>query len=353
MNLTHFRYYRKEEILQQTSLRKFETRMGEVVQTMQPGLTLQKELDQSTASYVLIGIPEDIGVQANMGAPGGGQMWYAFLHAFLNSQSNDFLEGEEVLVLGYFDFSVVRELVDKMALDNEEKVGAYRHAVNTIDEEVEGLVKAIVQSGKIPLVISGGHNNAYPCLKGAAKALAQSGLAPLPQINAINLCAHTGYQPAEGRHSGNAFRYAEEDGYLEKYCMLGIEETFLQQNVWMDIVNNPFLDCITYEDIFVRNKRTFAQAVEHAIGFTDDTYTGIELDMDVIQGNHSQLGNSGIGAMAARQYVTLAGNNAKVAYLHIAAGAGCDTASEDYQAFGTLASLLVTDFIKAVEEVRD
>ena len=48
---------------------------------------------------------------------------------------------------------------------------AYRHAVHTIDEEVEPLIKLITAAGKIPIVVGGGHNNAYPLIKGAAKGL--------------------------------------------------------------------------------------------------------------------------------------------------------------------------------------
>ena len=105
----------------------------------------------------------------------------------------------------------------------------------------------------------------------------------MAQINCINLDAHSDYRPLEGRHSGNAFRYAEEDGYLQKYCIVGLHENYLPQNIWMDIVNNPFIDCITFEDIFVHEKRTFMQAVAHATGFTEDTLCGIELDLDLFK----------------------------------------------------------------------
>ncbi|MEI2708544.1 MAG: hypothetical protein V9E96_05930 [Chitinophagaceae bacterium] len=44
---------------------------------------------------------------------------------------------------------------------------------------------------------------------------------------------------------------------------MGLHENYIQQNVWMDMVNNPFIDCITYEDIFLHEKRTF-----HAIHCT-------------------------------------------------------------------------------------
>src|SRR5438270_9755399 len=166
-------------------------------------------------------------------------------------------------------------MIDKNAYNSEEKIEAYRHAVLKIDEEVESLIKVIVSYNKIPIVIGGGHNNAYPLIKGAAKGLYQAQKIPIPQINCINLDAHTDYRPAEGRHSGNSFRYAEEDGFLLKYCIVGVHENYMPQNVWMDIVNNPFMDIITYEDIFLHEKRNFYQTILHAINFTDDNYTGI------------------------------------------------------------------------------
>ncbi len=347
MNLNQFKPYTKNDVLLRTQLRKWETKLGEVVQTAQPGLSVQKELEQSTASYVLFGIPEDIGLRANTGATGNSAAWHPFLKALLNMQSNEFLEGEELLLLGHFDFADIELLIDKMALDAAEKMSAYRHAVHSIDEAVEGLVKTIVQAGKIPVVIGGGHNNAYPCIKGAAKGLAAAGLIPLPQINCINLDCCAGYGPAEGRHSGNAFRYADDDGFLQRYCAIGVQESNLQQMVWMDILDNPFLDCITYEDVFVRRKHSFEAAVEHAVDFTDDNYVGVELDMDVVTEDAG-----GLGASHARQYVSITGNKAKAAYLHIAEGTKAMQHGNTNEAAGKLTALLVTDFIKAVEEVK-
>src|SRR5207245_1634460 len=112
----------------------------------------------------------------------------------------------------------------------DEKLQAYRHAVNSIDDAVEQVTKLITSHKKIPVVIGGGHNNAYGCLKGAAKGLHKAGTLPLAQLNAINLDAYAEYKPAEGRHSGNAFRYAEDDGYLAKYCVVGLHESDLPQN---------------------------------------------------------------------------------------------------------------------------
>ena len=144
-----------------------------------------------------------------------------------------------MLLVGHFDFSQMANLIENNAQSHEEKIEAYRHAINTVDDEVEKLVKIITEHKKIPIIIGGGHNNSYPCIKGAAKGLYKAGIIPIAQINAINLDAHADFRPLEGRHSGNGFRYADEDGYLEKYCVIGLHENHIPQNVWMDIVNDP------------------------------------------------------------------------------------------------------------------
>src|SRR6185369_608550 len=225
-------------------------------------------------------------------------------------------------LLGHFDFGDIQYLIDKNAHGDEEKLEAYRHAVNTIDDEVETLIKIITEAKKIPIVIGGGHNNAYPLIKGAAKGWYKAGAIPLAQINCINLDAHADYRPLEGRHSGNAFRYAEEDGYLQKYCVIALHENYLPQNVWVDMVNNVFMDCITYEDIFLHEKRTFMQAVAHATGFTEDSLCGIDLDLDSIQNVLSSATTPvGISPLHARQYLSFAAADSKPAYLHICEGA--------------------------------
>ena len=321
MNLTHFKRYTKNDVLSLTKIRRFETKIGERVAVLQDEDIVQAVKNLS-AQFVVIGIPEDIGVQANYGIGGTSTAWLSFLQAFLNAQSNDFLSGEDVALIGHFDFGDIQFLIDKNAKGGEEKVEAYRHAVNQIDEEVEGLIKLCVSEEKTPIVIGGGHNNSYPLIKGTAKGLHAAGIIPLPQINCINLDAHTDYRPSEGRHSGNGFRYAEEDGFLQKYCAVGVHESYLPQNVWIDIVNNPFFDIITYEDIFVHEKRNFRQAVSHAIEFTADNHCGIEIDLDCVQNILSSASTpSGIQAIHARQYVNLCAAHANAAYLHVAEGA--------------------------------
>lgn len=347
--MQHFKFYNKQDILSITRLRRFETKLGERLHFVSQPPKLEEYLTGSPAKFVLFGIPEDIGIRANQGIAGSESAWLSFLQSFLNIQSNDFCSGDDIVLAGHFDFGDILHLVEHTAKTDEEKLEAYRHAVNTIDEEVEKISKIITEHQKIPIAIGGGHNNAYPLIKGSAKGWHKAGKLPLAQINCINLDAHADYRPIEGRHSGNPFRYAEEDGYLQKYCVVGLHENYLPQNVWIDIVNNPFMDCITYEDIFLHGKRSFMQAVMHATGFTEDTFTGIEVDLDAIQHVLSSASSpSGVSPLHARQFVSLAAADAKPAYLHICEGATRLSDGRTDASTGKLLSYLVSDFVKAM-----
>ena len=346
--MQQLKVYSKQDILALTKIRKFETKLGEEVLVAADPANISASIEKTPAEYILLGIPEDIGARANEGKGGTDSAWMPFLRNFLNIQSNDFLTGGSILVLGYFDFSDLSRLIEANAGGHEEKVIAYRHAVHTIDETIEPLIKLITACGKIPIVVGGGHNNAYPLIKGAAKGLHKAGLTALPQINAVNLDAHSGFRPIEGRHSGNSFRYAEEDGFLEKYCVIGVQENYLPQTVWMDILDNHFVDCITYEDIFVLEKRTFTQAVAHATGFTEDNYIGLELDLDVLAQTGGGLPSSGLRTVDLRQYVTFAASDSRIAYFHICEGS-LSLHTAQAEAAGKLISYVVGDFIKARE----
>lgn len=350
--MQHFRLYTKETLLGYTKIRRFETKLGEKIVALENGEKVETAIADSPAQFVLFGIPEDIGIKANYGTGGADSAWPSFLSSFLNIQSNDFLTGENILLLGHFDFTDLNDLIERNGKSDEEKVIAYRHAVARIDNEVENLVKIITQSKKIPIVIGGGHNNAYGCIKGAAKGLHKAGLIPLATINAINLDAHSDFRPTEGRHSGNGFRYADEDGYLEKYFVIGLHENYLQQNVWIDIVNDPFTDIITYEDIFIHEKRNFIEAIAHATDFTSDNYCGLELDLDAITGVlSSAMTPSGVSPLQARQYIHYAGSDTRTAYLHICEGATQLDDGRKNSSTGKLISYLVSDFVKIKQEI--
>jgi formiminoglutamase len=345
--MKHFKFYTKEDILSVTKIRRFETKLGERLQSISNGEDWQEAIQHSSAKYVVVGIPEDIGIKANYGVGGADTAWLPFLNSFLNIQSNDFLPGENILLLGHFDFGDIKYLIETNAYGQDELIEAYRHAVNLIDDEVENMLKVIATFKKIPIVIGGGHNNAYPIIKGVAKGLFKAGVIPLAQLNAINLDAHADFRTTEGRHSGNAFRYASDDGYLGRYCLLGLHENYIPQNILMDIHNDPFIDYITYEEIFLQERKSFIQATAHATAFTEDTYAGIEIDLDSIENALCSAGTpAGISPLHARQFITYVAQDSKVAYLHICEGATQLSDGRRNEGTGKLISYLVTDFIK-------
>ena len=346
--MKHFKFYNKKDILSLTHVRKYETRLGERIQYLKGEQGWPESLSQSDARYVLLGIPEDIGVKANFGIGGADTNWLPFLNDFLNVQSNDFLTGENVLLLGHFDFGDLKYLIENNAYGPDELISAYRHAVNMIDEEVEDIIKVIAAAKKIPIIIGGGHNNSYPIIKGVSKGLHKADVIPLAQINCINLDAHSDYKNMEGRHSGNAFRYAESDGFMGKYAIIAMHESYTPQSVLMDIHNNPFIEYSSYEDIFIHERKNFIQAIAHATGFTEDGYAGIELDLDSIEyALSSAYTPSGITVLQARQYINFAATDAKVAYLHLSEGATQLADGTRDEKTGRLLSYLVCDFVKA------
>jgi len=146
--MQHFKIFTKENVLSFTRLRKFETKLGEKIQIADTTKSLDTFLAETSCCFILFGIPEDIGVKANQGVGGANTVWTPFLQSFLNIQSNDFFAGEDVLLLGEFDFREMDSVIENNAFSNDEKIEAYRHAVTTIDDEVEHLMKLITEHKK-------------------------------------------------------------------------------------------------------------------------------------------------------------------------------------------------------------
>src|SRR4030095_13977172 len=113
-----------------TKLRRFETKLGERIQVVHNAVELERSIAASNAKYVLFGIPEDLGAKGNFGIGGADTLWIPFLQSFLNIQSNDFLDGAELLLAGHFDFGDMQYLIDTTAKGEEEKIAAYRQALH-------------------------------------------------------------------------------------------------------------------------------------------------------------------------------------------------------------------------------
>lgn len=97
--MDRLKIYSQSDIDNLIIYRDGETKLGEKIQT----ISSLEALKSSTAKFVLLGIPDDIGIRANSGIAGASTTWRPALMAFLNTQSNRFLSGEEILVLGHFE----------------------------------------------------------------------------------------------------------------------------------------------------------------------------------------------------------------------------------------------------------
>ncbi|MDI9320039.1 MAG: formimidoylglutamase [Phycisphaerales bacterium] len=323
------------QLLPLVQKRKGEVKLGEQIQLLTPPSSWESSIQSCSAKYVLLGIPEDIGVRANAGVGGAHTAWLPFLQSFVNIQSSQEFSGAEILLLGSFDFSAW------MQESQEMNTAKLRALVEKIDEEVFPVIKTIVAANKIPIVIGGGHNNAYPIIKGASLASQKS-------IHVINLDAHSDYRMMEGRHSGNGFRFAMLENYLANYALVGLHKNYNSESVVSEMVAHPRIQMSFYEDIFVHEKLSFDAAIQQAIKFTSSGATGIELDLDCIQTVlSSAMTPIGISALQARQYLSTCALQKDVAYLHIAEGATTLANGRQDWSTGKLIAYLVSDFIRS------
>ncbi len=326
------RIFSKHDIHNFINPRDGETKIRELVQT----ISNIEELKNSSAKYVILGVPEDIGVKMNYGNGGAQTAFVPALKSFLNTQQNQFINGQDVLILGYLDYA---DEVSKFDGSDREKGDLL---VKAIDQKLSSIIKTIIEAGKTPIVIGGGHNNAYGNLKGLSEAKNQS-------INVINLDAHTDLRKLEERHSGNGFSYALEHNYLDKYFMFGLHENYTPQYIFDFIHSNTNIDYNTYEELEVYKSVPFENELQRAKTFIEEKPFGIEIDLDCIQHfPSSAMTPSGFSPQQARRFVYEFGKLEKTSYIHICEGAPAVMKDEIANGqVGKFISYLISDFIKA------
>jgi formiminoglutamase len=337
-----FRKYTRSDIDALVTARDGETKLGERIDVAGEE-SLDVFLAETRASFVVVGVAEDIGVAANHGRAGASDTWNIFLRSFLNIQANAITMAKSLAVIGHFSFDRVKEDIEKKSGTIDEKITEYRNAVTIIDDAVAELIRLVVSRKKIPIVVGGGHNNAYPLIKGTSLAMnCRKG------INCINLDAHLDYRAAEGRHSGNGFRYAKEHGFLNRYFAVGVHENYLNDRIIKEFRLRGDMDFVTYEDVFVRRKKTWRKALKSAVKFTGQKVTGIEFDLDSISNVPSSAATPcGITTREALQYIDYIAVHCDVAYLHL-----CEGMAASENMVGKLITYLVMQFVK-VYRVED
>lgn len=273
------------------------------------------ELKNRSQKYVLLGIPEDIGVRANYGIPGSSKAWEATLGSLLNIQYNHLTNAENVILLGEIDCDTQMKQAESISKEENHYAEELGELVTQIDHKVSEVIKAIVEAGKFPIIIGGGHNNSFGNLKGTSEALKNP-------INCINFDAHTDFRALEHRHSGNGFSYAFVDGYLKKYFIFGLHRNYTSEAVFNSMDKNSHrVNFNLFEDISVKHKLTFSEGLKDAKNFCCDENFGIELDMDAIEFmGSSAITPSGFTLTEARQFISYFSKIENAKYLHICEG---------------------------------
>jgi formiminoglutamase len=325
-----------------TNHRSGEIKFGEKMIVIPSGVDKINFLKESEAKYVLLGIPEDIGVRANYGRPGAASAWQSAIKSIANIQHNRFCKGSNIIVLGQINVADEMREVENLDFNDIDDRSKLSQLVEKIDKEVSHIIFTIIKAGKTPIIIGGGHNNAYGNIKGAA-------LAKGKPINAINFDAHSDFRILEGRHSGNGFSYAYEEGFLKKYFIFGLHENYTSKSV-LDIIKKleDRVRYNTYDSVNIRKEKDFNREMITALDFVKNDAFGIEIDLDAIPNiASSAMTISGFSVEELRQFVSFFAEHKNAAYLHVCEGAPDLDNSPNNNLIGKLIGYLVTDFIKA------
>ncbi|MFB6257962.1 MAG: arginase family protein [Flavobacteriales bacterium] len=319
-----FEAFTQEELRAYGIPRSGETRLWERVHIPENKETPLRISSSHPATFVLLGIPEDIGPRANLGKGGADTAWEAFLPKFLNIQENAFGIAERTLLAGKVRTSDLLERSEKLALGREEDVLELRKLTSELDQRVVPVIKSIVAAGKVPVVVGGGHNNAYGNLRGTAEGKREAGHLGMDEgVSCLNIDPHADLREMEGRHSGNGFSYAVEEGHLAFYAMLGLHKNYNPTNILQRFENAPSSYHPRYfEDIL--GEKEEEEALRHALDFLNehDRPIGLEIDLDAIAGMAvSAETPSGFHENGIRRILKRVLWRNPISYLHLAEGA--------------------------------
>ena len=315
-----------------------ESKFGEHVKMLTSISNIYEQLKNLDVEYVIFGLPEDVGVFANFGKSGTSSAWDATIKILLNIQSNTHTNPKKVLLLGHLDFKKEVGKTATLKASEAKDIVKARNMVEKIDTYVTALVHDIVKSGKKPIIIGGGHNNAYGNIKGTS-------LAYNSPINVINLDAHSDFRSEEGRHSGNGFSYAYAEGFLKNYFIFGLHENYTSQKIFNTIKKLKTIQYNTFDALAIRKDLKYTSEMERALDHVSSKPFGIEIDCDAIKNIPSSAQTpSGFSVNKARSFVNYFGKHENAVYLHI-----CEAAptKKTETKVGKLITYLITDFIRA------
>ncbi len=330
------------------STRDGETKLGQQVQLLSQVNTQPSELKHALVQaknqgvqFVILGISEDAGPRANLGRGGSSTAFNAAMSQLLNLQSNRYLNGSECLILGN---------IEPKQLDTHASTEQLRQATAELDHQVIEVISHILAAELEPIVIGGGHNNAYGLLMALKSHFNQAAAA-------VNLDPHSDFRPREGRHSGNGFSYAAANGALAYYHVLGLHElknseTTLEQ---LSLFGGEWH---SFQQIWVRREVSLEEALKAIANNLNQTQlpVALELDVDAIAKMPSSASTfAGVPLLDACHYIHYIAKHCQTAYLHIAEAAPqCHEAGEiaGNRDVGQSVSELIYAYIQAKKPVQ-
>ncbi|RXF00942.1 formimidoylglutamase [Pseudoalteromonas sp. PS5] len=311
---TAVRIYDESHISQFVKARAGETRLWQNISFLQcehDYAASLKDAAQFGIRYVLLGIPEDIGPRANCGLGGAALGWQAFLQRFLNQPNNQFLGGDKILLLGEVNIEEIQAASCELSNQDTEQLDRLRQLCSEVDKQVISALTPIFAAGLEPIIIGGGHNNAYGILQAYHVATQQAACA-------INFDPHADFRACEGRHSGNGFNYAYQAGSLSSYHVIGLHEHKNNQTI-LEQLGKAGFGFSSYQAIKTRRTLSLPEALDKALAqLPHHAPLGVELDVDaIIEMPASALTYQGFTCDDAEYFVYRLAQHPNTKYVHL------------------------------------
>lgn len=276
------------------------------------------------AQFIILGISEDVGPRMNQGRPGAHLGFNDFLNKLLSVQSNSFLHGDEIGVLGELRFCNYPE-------------EASSELVEALDEEVFLLLQKHVLNHQQLIVIGGGHNNALPLLR------FQQFRSKRP-VSAINIDPHADFRSTEMRHSGNPFSFAFQEEVINRYAIFGLHESYNNTAI-LDGLKKASARIWTYERYLDQPQEIWDNFVSYIKELPKDSPVTLDIDLDSIPffpvSAHTP---SGFTIDQIRQFIRTISKLRRIEILHLPEGAPGN--KNEAQWAGKALTYFVLDFIK-------
>ena len=160
----------------------------------------------------------------------------------------------------------------------------------------------------------------------------------------VNIDPHADFRLLEGRHSGNSFSYAMQNGFLVEYACLGLHESYNSESMLERLYQNKCW--LSFFEDYLFGRRKMEEDLKTLIGRFEEIPFGFELDVDSLKFMPSSAFTpSGFTVEEARKMVHYIAGNRKCTYFHLPEAAPVN--EHEGKISGKVLAYLVVDFLKA------